>query len=122
MGGQAEAVTGRHSSRRLRVVVCLFLVALLASERAALAQKVLGIFGSGDIKYNTYRDGAGRFEIETPAKDWALVPASGSSIAIISRNDRLATLSVDLVALTEALGADEITTNAQIEIDALKEQ
>jgi hypothetical protein len=115
-------MTGRHSSRQVRVVVCLGLIAVLAGERAALAQKKLGIFGSGDTKYNTYRDAAGRFEIEQPAKDWALVPAGGSSIAIISRNDHTATLSVDLITLTEPLAADEITTNAQIEIDALKEQ
>jgi hypothetical protein len=81
-------MTGQDSSRRAWLVVCLGLIAVLVGERAALAQKKLGIFGSGDTKYNTYRDAAGRFEIEQPAKDWALVPAAGSSIAIISRNDR----------------------------------
>jgi hypothetical protein len=122
MGGETETMTGHDFSRRLPAVLCLGLIAVLAGERAALAQKKLGIFGSGDTKYNTYRDAAGRFEIDQPAKDWGLVPASGSSIAIISRNDRTATLSVDLITLTEPLGADEITTNAQIEIDTLKEQ
>jgi hypothetical protein len=115
-------MTRQNLSRRVPVVLCFGLIAVLAGERAALAQKKLGIFGSGDTKYNTYRDAAGRFEIEQPAKDWSLVPAAGSSIAIISRNDRMATISVDLLTLTEPLAADEITTNAQIEIDTLKEQ
>jgi hypothetical protein len=115
-------MTGRSSSQRLRALAVLGIVGVLAGERAAHAQKVLGIFGSGDIKYNAYRDAAGRFEIEQPVKDWGLVPAGGSSIAFISRNDRTATLTVDLATLTEPLGANEIATNAQIEIDTLKEQ
>jgi hypothetical protein len=115
-------MTRRYSSKRLWALAVLGVAGVLAGERVALAQKVLGIFGSGDIKYTTYRDAAGRFEIEQPAKDWGLLPAGGSSIAIISRNDRAATLTVDLASLTEPLGANEIAINAQIEIDTLKEQ
>ena len=115
-------MTGRYSLKRLWAVVLLGVLCVLAGERVALAQKVLGIFGSGEIKYTTYRDGSGRFEIEQPAKDWGLLPAGGSSLALISRNDRTAALTVDLLPLTEPLGQNEIATNAQIEIDTLKEQ
>jgi len=115
-------MTGRHSTKRLRALALLGVLGVLAGERAALAQKVLGIFGSGDIKYTTYRDPGGRFEIEQPAKDWGLLPAGGSSLAIVSRNDRTAALTVDLATLTEPLSQREILTNAQIEIDTLKEQ
>jgi len=115
-------MTGRNSSNRLAALALLAVVGVLAGERAALAQKVLGIFGSGDVKYTTYRDAAGRFEIEQPQKDWAVVPAGGSSLAIISQKDRVATLTIDLIRLTEPLAQNEILTNAQIEIDTLKEQ
>lgn len=114
-------MTGRHSSKRLWALAVLGVVGVLAGERAALAQKVLGIFGSGDVKYTGYRDAGGRFEIEQPARDWGLVPG-GSAIAIFARKDQTATLVVDLATLTEPLGPNEIATNAQIEIDTLKEQ
>ncbi|HKB09894.1 MAG TPA: hypothetical protein VKD69_04535 [Vicinamibacterales bacterium] len=115
-------MTGRFPSARLAVVLLLAVIGVLAAEHAAFAQKVLGIFGSGDTKYAAYRDSAGRFEIEQPAKDWGLVPPGGSAIAIFSRKDHTATLVVDLARLTEPLGENEITTNAQIEMDTLKEQ
>jgi hypothetical protein len=112
----------RYSYRRFLALALLAVMGVLAGERAALAQKVLGIFGSGDTKYTTYRDAAGRFEIEQPQKDWGLVPAGGALLAIISRKDQVATLTIDLTRLTEPLGQSEILTNAQIEIDTLKEQ
>jgi hypothetical protein len=112
----------RHRSTRLSLLVCLALFGVVAGEHAAFAQKVLGIFGSGDVKYNAYREPSGRFEIEQPAKDWGLVPPGGSAIAIFARKDQTATLIVDLARLTEPLGENEITTNAQIEMDTLKEQ
>jgi len=115
-------MTGQYASQRLWALALLGVFGVLAGERAALAQKVLGIFGSGDIKYTIYRDTGGRFEIEQPAKDWGLLPAGGSSLAIISRNDRTAALTIDRAVLTEPLGQSQITTNAQIEIDTLKEQ
>src|SRR5262249_12207430 len=69
-----------------------------------------------------YRDQSGRFEIERPSKDWGLLRPGGNAIAIISRNDRVATLVSDLAHLAEPLNQDELATNAQIEIDTLKEQ
>jgi len=104
------------------MIAAIVACGVLASDHAATAQKVLGLFGSGDTKYNPYRDSSGRFEIEQPAKDWGLVPPGGSAIAIFSRKDRTATLVVDLGKLTEPLAEAEILTNAQIEVDSLKEQ
>jgi hypothetical protein len=113
---------GRYSPNRLLSLGLLAALFVVAGERAARAQKVLGIFGSGDVKYTTYRDAAGRFEIDQPQKDWAVVPAGGSSLAILSQKDRVATITIDLTRLAEPLGQNEILTNAQIEIDTLKEQ
>jgi hypothetical protein len=112
----------RHSSTRRSILAVLAACGVLAGEHAALAQKKFLIFGDSKTKYTMYRDPSGRFEIEQPAKDWGLVPPGGNAIAIISRNDRSATLVIDMVRLTEPLGQDEVATNAQIEVDTLKEQ
>jgi hypothetical protein len=109
----------RHASLRL---VALVACGLLASEHRAAAQKRFLIFGAGKVSYTTYREPSGRFEIERPEKDWGLLPPGGSALAIVSRNDRTATLVVDHARLTEPLGQNELGTNAQIEIDTLKEQ
>jgi hypothetical protein len=96
--------------------------AIVAAERAPAAQKKFLIFGESKVTYATYRDPSGRFEIEQPTKDWGLVPPGGSAIAILSRNDRTASIIVDLARLSEPLGQNELMTNAQIEVDAMKEQ
>jgi hypothetical protein len=101
----------------------LLLAACCLTAGARLdAQKKFGIFGESKPSYTTYRDPAGRFEIDQPTKDWALVPPGGSAIAILARKDQTATLVIDLARLTEPLGQDEIATNAKIEVDSLKEQ
>jgi hypothetical protein len=115
-------MTGRHSSRRLPLLAFIVAGGMLAGGDAAIAQKKFLIFGESKVNYTTYRDPSGRFEIEQPTKDWGLVPPGGAAIAIISRNDRVATIVIDLAHLTEPLGQDEIATNAQIEVDTLKEQ
>lgn len=114
-------MTTRRSSRRL-VLPLLVASALFVAPYAAMAQKKFLFFGDGSTKYSSYRDSSGRFEIDQPTKDWGLVPPGGTAVAILSRNDRVATLVIDLVRLTEPLGDSEITTNAQIEVDTLKEQ
>jgi hypothetical protein len=113
-------MSGRHPSRRLVVLAVIVACGVLASDHAAFAQKKFLFFGDSDTKYNPYREPSGRFEIEQPAKDWGLVP--GSAIAIFARKDNTATLTVDLARLTEPLRESEIATNAQIEVDTLKEQ
>ena len=96
---------------------------MLADAPAAMAQgKFLGIFGDGKVKYKTFKDPAGRFELDYPEKDWSPLPTGGSAIAILSRNDRTATVVVDLTKLSEPLAPAEVATNAQIELEGLKEQ
>ena len=72
--------------------------------------------------YRTFRDAAGRFEIEYPAKDWNLLPAGGSAVGILFRSDRTATVVIDLVRLTEPLTPSEVAANARLETETLKEQ
>jgi hypothetical protein len=115
-------MTRRPSTGRLPLVASVIACGLIAAEHRAAAQKKFLIFGPSKISYTVYRDASARFEIERPTKDWGLLPPAGSALAIISRNDRTATMVVDLARLTEPLGQDEIATNAQIEIDTLKEQ
>jgi hypothetical protein len=116
-------MTGRHCSKRLPLLAVIVACGLLATEGTAIAQKkILGIFGEGKVSYTTYRDPSGRFEIEQPTKDWGVVPPGGNAVAIISRNDRVATILIDLGRLTEPLAESEIATNAQIEVDGLREQ
>jgi PsbP len=98
-------------------IVCWF----VASQPQLFAQ-FLGIFGDKNVKYKTYKDPAGRFELEYPNKDWSPLPTGGSAIVILSRNDHTATVVVDLSKLTEPLTPAEVATNAQIELEGLKEQ
>ncbi len=107
---------------RLPLAALAVACGLFAGEHHAAAQKKFLFFGEGKVSYTTYRDPSNRFEIEQPSKDWGLVPPGGSALAIISRNDRSASIVIDLAHLTEPLSQSEITTNAQIEIDTLKEQ
>src|SRR5215216_6206026 len=53
-----------------------------------------------NVKYQTFKDPAGRFEIEYPAKDWKRLPSGGSSLAVFARNDG-PTLFVDHITLGE---------------------
>ena len=98
------------------VVLCL-----VAGPNQAFAQ-FLGIFGDKNVKYKTFKDPAGRFELEYPNKDWSPLPTGGSAIAILSHKDRSATVVVDLTKLSEPLAPTEVATNAQIELEGLKEQ
>jgi hypothetical protein len=109
------------AARRGSMVAFAVACSLLASEYHAAAQ-FLGIFGDKNVKYKAYRDPGGRFELEYPAKDWKVLPAGGSAVAILSRNDTAATVVIDLSRLTEPLAPAEVATNAQIELEGLKEQ
>src|SRR5262249_50791959 len=94
VAGEAEAMTGTFSSRRA-AIACATACAIVLGERAASAQKKFLIFGEGKVTYTTFRDMAGRFELEYPTKDWGSFPPGGSAIAILSRNDKTATLVID---------------------------
>jgi hypothetical protein len=110
------------SSRRRPALALLVACCLLSAQQLASAQRKFGIFGDKDVKYRVFKDAAGRFELDYPAKDWSPLPTGGSAIAIISRNDRTATVVIDLSKLTEPLAPAEVATNAQIEVEGLREQ
>jgi len=107
--------------RQSTFLVVMFSV-IAATAPPAFAQKVLGIFGSDSVKYKTFKDAAGRFELEYPTKDWSSLTTGGSAIAILSRKDQAATVVIDLARLTEALAPAEVETNAKIEVETVKEQ
>jgi hypothetical protein len=111
-----NATFRRQSALAFAVACCL-----LAGQHHAAAQ-FLGLFGDKNVKYKVYKDPAGRFELEYPTKDWSPLPTGGSAIAILSRKDGTATVVVDLSKLTEPLAPAEVATNAQIELESLKEQ
>src|SRR6185295_19431192 len=111
-----------ESSRPVSALAFAVALCVLSNEYHVFAQKKLGIFGDKDVKYRTFKDASGRFELEYPAKDCNPFPVGGSAIAILSRNDRTATLVIDLSRLTEPLAPAEVATNAQIELESLKEQ
>jgi hypothetical protein len=111
-----NATYRRHPALGWEIEWCV-----LAALPHAAAQ-FLGIFGDKNTKYKMFKDPAGRFELEYPTKDWSPLPTGGSAIAILSRNDRTATVVVDLSKLTEPLAPAEVATNAQIELESLKEQ
>jgi photosystem II reaction center protein PsbP len=108
--------------RRPAAAAILTACCVLATNQLVLAQKKFLIFGDKGVSYKTYRDAAGRFELEYPTKDWSQVPAGGSTVAILARNDRTATVVIDLTRLSEPLAPAEVATNAEIEVETLKEQ
>jgi hypothetical protein len=112
---------------------------LLRSGRRALAGSVLSILcllpagvtagqnpfkwmlGSDKTNYQTFKDPAGRFELEYPTKDWRVLPASGgSTLAVFTRNDGPA-LFVDDVRLTDRLTQGELEAMPESELERLKQ-
>jgi len=122
MVGDIEAMNLKVSSRRPSALAFAVACCVLSTESLAIGQKKFLIFGDKNVTYRTFKDASGRFELEYPTKDWSPFPTGGSAIAILARNDRTATVVIDLAHLTEPLAPSEIATNAQIEADSLKEQ
>jgi hypothetical protein len=110
------------SSRRAAVLAFAFVCGVISIQAPVIAQKRFGLFGDKNVAYQTFKDSAGRFDLEFPAKDWTELEIGGATLAIIERNDRTATFVIELDRLVEPLGPSEIATNAQIELDSLKEQ
>lgn len=107
---------------RRSALVFAAMCCILSAERPVIAQKVLGIFGSGKTQYKVFKDAGGRFELEYPAKDWNSFPTGGTSVAMLSQKDRAATVVIDIAKLTEPLAPAEVQVNGKIELDTLKEQ
>jgi hypothetical protein len=112
----------KSSSRPPSALAFAVACCVLSSEYQAFAQKKFLIFGDKNVKYRSFKDPSSRFELEYPTKDWSPLPTGGSAVAILARNDRTATVVIDLARLTEPLAPSEIATNAQIEVETLREQ
>ena len=110
------------SSRRRSALAFVVACCVLSTEALAVEQKRFLIFGDRNVTYRIFRDASGRFQLEYPTKDWSPFSTGGSAIAILARNDRAATVVIDLDRLTEPLTPAEIERNAQIEVESVKEQ
>jgi hypothetical protein len=107
----------RAFARSVLSIVCLLSAGLTAEQNPF--KKVFG--GDNNTKYQIFKDPAGRFELEYPAKDWRLLPAGGSSLAVFARNDGPA-LFVDHLRLVDSLTPGEIEAMPEMEVGRLKEQ
>ena len=94
----------------------------MATQTLVRAQKRFDLSADKNVNYQTFKDSGGRFDLEYPAKDWIELEVGGCTLVILERNDRTATVVIDLAHLTEPLAPAEIATNAQIEVDTLREQ
>lgn len=83
-----------------------------------------GLFKRGKSpNYQIFRDPAGRFLIEYPAKDWRVIPVGGSVVASVAQKDGEAAVLVDYTKLKLALAPEEIDEGfANLELSALKEK
>jgi hypothetical protein len=98
-------------------IVCMLSAGLSADQNPF--RRVFG--GDKNTSYQTFKDPAGRFEIEYPTKDWRLLPSGGSSLAVFTRNDGPA-LYVDQVRLVEPLTQGEIEAMSSMEVVRLQDQ
>jgi hypothetical protein len=111
-------------SRSLRRAVVGFVVSLsclLSGGLIAAQNPFKKVFGNDKTKYQTFKDPAGRFELEYPAKDWRLLPSGGSSLAVFAHKDGPA-LFVDDVRLKDRLTPGEIEAMPDVELDRLRKQ
>ena len=113
----------RHISAPKRRVVTGLVAAILWVSSAGLSagQFKWMVGGDKNLKYLTFKDPAGRFEVQYPEKDWKRLPSGGSSLVVFARNDG-PTLFVDHVRLIEALTPAEIGGMPAVELSTLKEQ
>jgi len=88
-----------------------------------LSARQLGWLGVGDkdTKYKTYKDPAGRFELDYPTKDWRLLPSAGSNLAVLSGKDG-PTLFIELTKLTDSLTPAEVGAMPELELTRVKDQ
>jgi len=107
--------------RRSLAIAAVLVLSALSTVRLSAGQFKWMMGGDKDIKYTTYRDPAGRFEIEYPTKDWRLLPSPGSTLAVFSRNDG-PTMFIEASKMTDVLTAAELETLPEIELARLKEQ
>ena len=111
-----------HSQPGRRAFAGLLVASVcLLSARSSAGQFKWMIGGDKNVKYENYKDPAGRFELELPTKDWKVLPAVGSSLAIFSRKDG-PVVSIDRTKLAGRLTPAEVDALAEIELSRVKEQ
>ena len=101
----------------------LTILCVISAARQVTAEQnpIRKLFGDRDVSYKTFKDPAGRFEIEFPDKDWRLLLSGGASLAVFARNDGPA-LYVDHVRLMDTLTPGEIGALPETEVDLLRKQ
>jgi len=107
--------------RRRAAIVGLLIISVV--HGVPLSARQLGWLGVGDkdIKYKTYKDPAGRFELDYPTKDWRLMPSAGSNLAVLSGKDGPA-LFIELTKLTDSLTPPEVEALPELELTRVKDQ
>jgi hypothetical protein len=99
----------------------LSIVCMLSAGLTAEQNPFRKLLGGDKTSYQTFKDPAGRFEIEYPTKDWRLLPSGGSSLAVFARNDGPA-LFIDHIKLVDRLTPGEIDAMPEMELGRLKDQ
>lgn len=77
--------------------------------------------GDKTIKYTTYKDPGGRFELEYPQKDWRILPSGVGSSLVFSRSDG-PSVFIDRVTIAGRLTPAEVEAMADLEVGRLKEE
>jgi hypothetical protein len=113
-------------SRRLplstrRPSMLLAAAILFALSSGLSAEQFKWMVGDKSVKYVSFKDASGRFELEYPEKDWKRLPSVGQSLIGFARNDG-PTLFVDHVRLVEALTPAEMAGLPSVELSTLKDQ
>jgi hypothetical protein len=112
----------RQGRRAFAAWVLTILWALSAGQSVTAGQNpIKRLFGDKETRYQTFKDPAGRFELEYPSKDWRLLPGAESSLAVFAHNDG-PTLFVDHVRLVDSLTPAEIEALPDIEVGRLKQR
>jgi hypothetical protein len=105
------------------MVIAVFVTTFAVPAVPLTAGQFLGIFGGDkDVKYTTYKDPGGRFEIEYPAKDWRVLPSAGSTLAGFSGKDNTALFVESPFRMGDALTPAEVETLPDIELARMKAQ
>jgi hypothetical protein len=109
------------SSRRALTAMVVGTLLLLSAGLTAEQNIFKRIVGKDtNVKYQTFKDPAGRFEIEYPEKDWKRLPSGGSSLAVFSRSDG-PTLIIERVTLAGPLTPQEMEGMSSVELGNLKD-
>jgi len=111
----------RVSPMRRRAFAGLALSTVWMLSTALAASQFLGIGGDRNPTYQTFKDPAGRFEIQYPKKDWKVLPSSGANLAVFSHKDG-PTLYLEHLRLDDPLTPEEIGAIAEVEVSRLKDQ